>query len=625
MTTGFQTSDDRDRVRDASDIVRVIGEQLQLRPKGREFVCLCPFHDDHNPSMCVVPAKQIFHCFVCGAGGDVFSFVQRFHHMDFPEALRFLADRAGIELTPFKPRAGEGPAAGGTGAGPAGGRLSRQALLEANRKAAEFFVRVLNDPDAGAAARAVIERRGISAAMVERFGLGAAPDGWDGLTSRLARNNIDARPFAEVGLLKTRDQGGQYDALRHRLIFPIHDQVGRVIAFGGRKIRDEDEPKYLNSPETRLFDKSSTLYGLHQASRAIQRTGTAIVTEGYTDVIACHQAGFENVVATLGTALTGGHAGILRRLCDSVVLLFDSDEAGGRAADRATEVFFSESLDVRVATFDAIGTGVDAKDPDELLKREDGVERFRALIAGAEDLLEYRYRRLAARVRGQGPAALEKALDEELRTIASLGFGRASPVRRELILRRLSQITGLSGAVISGALRRASGAVRRRAEPEGGAGAERSPRGRSRRAGPLPPEEVLLGCALTDGSLLLASGATERNFLMPSAYADPLLAEVAQIVMKLVHDGRNASLPAVLALVEDPAAQESAVDLQRRIEQDTDSEPERLAALWRDCVSACARRASDAPPADLVARLEAARRTHATHGPNHRALPRPGA
>ncbi|QYU67639.1 DNA primase [Leptolyngbya sp. 15MV] len=281
MAAAFRPSEDKERVREASDIVRVIGEHVALKPRGREFVGLCPFHDDHKPSMWVSPAKGIYKCFSCGAGGDVFTFVQNYHSMEFRDALEYLAQRAGIELSRHKPHLGD-PASHDTPPD-----IDRKALLRANATALDFFRAILAHPEHGQTSRDIITRRQIAPEMVERFALGAAPDRWDGLLLTLQKQGTDPAPFVAAGLLKRRDSGpGLYDALRHRLIFPIHDQLGRVIAFGGRKIRDEDEPKYLNSPETPLFDKSATLYGLHQAARDIQRARVALITEGYTETIA---------------------------------------------------------------------------------------------------------------------------------------------------------------------------------------------------------------------------------------------------------------------------------------------------------------------------------------------------
>ncbi|MBT8487168.1 MAG: DNA primase, partial [Phycisphaerae bacterium] len=320
-----------DQVREATDLVRLVSEHVAIQPRGREYVGLCPFHDDHKPSFAVVTHKgsSFFHCFACGASGDCFRFVMRFHSMEFGEALRYLAERAGITLQPRGAAGGERDDGG----------PRRGDLIATQERALAFFRRVLADSAAGATARGALEDRGITPDMVDRFQLGAAPEGYDGLLRRLDASD---RPVARAaGLLKTRqDESGEYDAFRNRLMFPICDEVGRPVAFGGRILDPDDQPKYLNSAESPIFRKSRTLYGLHLARRSIMDASLAIVTEGYTDVIACHQAGFENVVGTLGTALTADHARILARICDTVVLLFDGDEAGQKAADRGVEVFF---------------------------------------------------------------------------------------------------------------------------------------------------------------------------------------------------------------------------------------------------------------------------------------------
>lgn len=438
--TIWQDDGDKQRVRDASDIIRIIGEVVALKPKGREYAGLCPFHDDHNPSMAVVPHKQIFHCFVCGTGGDVFTFVRKFHKMEFREALEYLAQRAGIELKPRRRESAEGGQDG----------ITRQQILEANAVATEFFKAIYNHPEHGRAARAVVKKRGISTEMVEKFGIGASPDRFDGLMLTIRNKQLDPRAFAEAGLLRTKlETGHMYDTFRNRLMFPIADMIGRPIAFGGRKINEEDEPKYLNSPESRVFNKSATLFGLAQASRAIQVQRTAVITEGYTDTIACHQAGLENVVATLGTALTREHAVILRRLCDRVVLLFDGDDAGQRAADRAAEIFFSEPLDVVVATLDKV---TDAKDPDELLKREGGLELLQRAIGAGVDVLRYRFARVAKTVAGGGIAVRSRAVEEEVARLAELGLSEVEPVRRRMIIRELARLADIGEETIARAL-----------------------------------------------------------------------------------------------------------------------------------------------------------------------------
>lgn len=604
---------EKDRVREASDIVRVVGEHVALRAKGREFVGLCPFHDDHSPSMNVVPSKQIFHCFVCGSGGDVFTFVQKFHRMDFREAIEYLAQRSGIELSP---RRGAGPEAG------AADGVSRASLYGAGAFAQEFFRSILRHAEHGRAGRELVARRGIAPEMVERFQIGCAPDRWDGLLLTLRAKGQDERAFVEAGLVKRRETGdGFYDGLRNRLIFPIHDGTGRVVAFGGRRINDEDEPKYLNSPESRIFNKSATLYGLHLAARAIQSEGFALVTEGYTDAIACHQAGFTNAVATLGTALTREHARVLRRMCDTVVLLFDGDEAGQRAADRAMEVLFAEPIDVRIATLDR---HTDAKDPDELLKRSGGGEVFRRVLDGASELLELRFTRLKESVRGAGLSALSRVIDEQVARMVELGLRDLPPVRQRLIVKRLAQVAGVDEATIArsvpaGRGRRVAGADA--AGPGPGDG-EQEP-GRLLSSGALKASEHLLGCILCDGSLWAALGE-RRDFVAAGEYRSPVVARIAHVVEQIAGGGESPDLAGVLRACDEAPVQSAAVALASRIDRETDRSPERLHDHWRACLArAELDRAGREASGDLGAAIELKRRAHAFGG-DRRVLPRPG-
>jgi DNA primase len=471
---------DRDRVLDATDIVALIGESVQLRPKGREHVGLCPFHNDRTPSLAVVSHKGsgFYKCFACGAAGNAIDFMINYHRMDFPEALRHLAQRAGIEI-----QTGPRVASGGDERAD-----SPSSLRRANEAAQRFFRRAL-ESDAGAAARGILAGRGISAEMSERFGLGVAPSGGEALVQyvdRLARHSsagrgADAVPaarhangsrgtedrpadeatvrgaFEAAGLVRHRG-GHLVDGFRNRITFPICDELGRVIAFGARKIDPDDEPKYLNSPESAVFHKSRALYALHLAKRAIVDSRTAIVVEGYTDVIACHAAGITNVVATLGTSLTRDHARILQRLCDTVVLLFDGDEAGQRAADRALEVFFSATIDVRICTLP------DALDPDDLLRQPGGAERFRAAVDESPDALAHLVSRFTAALsERQGVTPRQRAIEAMLQRLAAMGLGELAPLRRRLVLEAIARAAGLPLAEIE----RAVPAVRaRRADAE---------------------------------------------------------------------------------------------------------------------------------------------------------------
>ncbi|MFT5422686.1 MAG: DNA primase [Phycisphaerales bacterium] len=529
-------SDDRLQVRDASDIVDIVGEVVNLQPKGREFVGLCPFHEDHKPSMAVVPHKQMYHCFSCGAGGDVFTFVQEFHKMGFREALEMLAEKAGIELTKFNGPKREP------------GALGRVDLSEANTFANRFYQSLLSHEEHGAAARGVIERRGISPEMVERFELGVSPDRWDGLGLKIKSAQLSEEAFVGAGLLKTRDSGGSYDALRNRLIFPIQDQTGKTIAFGGRIIAEDDEPKYLNSPETLLFNKSQTLYGLPQALAAIKREKTTIIVEGYTDVIACHQAGIENVVGTLGTALTPGHARVLRRLCETIVLLFDGDEAGQKAAGRGMERLLDElvqdilfrtegagALDIRFASLAELG---DAKDPDELLKTEGGADRLRELIKGAPDLLQFRYAVLGREMAERGASGKERVLTAEIERLTRLGVGGLPQSRKITIARLLAEATGLDVQLVLGMLPSERNASRVEIKPVQPASAVS-----------IGARELALGCLMARADLWRSLSEAQRDLLDVEAYPSAVSRTVADTVMELGCDGEEVSLGAVQAAI----------------------------------------------------------------------------
>jgi DNA primase len=432
--------DQKRQVQQATDLIRLVGEHVALKPRGREFIGLCPFHDDKNPSMYVSPIKQIYKCFSCGAGGDVFSFVMQYHKMTFPEAIKLLAERAGIKLETFHSHDSKHDD---------GQPTDRQRIAAANVLAVEFFRTILRHAEHGPVAREYITRRRISEQMVEEFQLGYAPDRWDGLALTIAQKKWDLRGFELAGLVNPRQNTpGHIDRLRHRIIFPICDALGRPIAFGGRRIRDEDEPKYLNSPETALFNKSSTLYGLHLAKKAIIDSRTAVIVEGYTDVIACHQAGVRNVVATLGTALTNQHVTELRRYCEKVVLIYDADEAGIKAADRAVEVFMTGNLDVAIATLP------DGLDPAELFETPDGLARWHASVTSATDALAFAFDRMAGRLEGQQTITGRQRLAEEyLQRLAALDLENSGPIRKAMIVQRLATLLHMDEATVGSMLR----------------------------------------------------------------------------------------------------------------------------------------------------------------------------
>ncbi len=447
------------QVASAVDIVDVIGEHLALKRAGREFKCLCPFHEDHRPSMAVVPHKQIFHCFVCGTGGDVHRFVQLYHKMTPGEGLRMLAQRAGIKLPELPGRSG--------GGGPErdkDGLTPRERIANTNEWACTFFEKLLRMPaGAGKAGLDYLHSRGLTDETITKFRLGMSPDGWTGLVNEAMRAQAAAlgtQALAEAGLIKQRADSSPYDAFRNRVIFPIIDasggggaaatNKGRVIAFGGRILaekRDEAgnvvEAKYLNSPDSKLFNKSESLYGLNLARQQIIRTRTAIVVEGYMDVIACHQAGVTNVIATLGTALTPDHARILKNYAQTIVLVFDSDDAGRRAADRALEIFVRGSLDIKLTNVP------DGKDPCDFCIKNGG-EPFQKLVDQAGDALSYKWQQLQKQFHGTNSlSARQEAVTTFLRYVATAMEGEHAhspnidPVRRGLLLAKISSLVNL--------------------------------------------------------------------------------------------------------------------------------------------------------------------------------------
>lgn len=439
---------DRERIIAATDLVALIGEHIQLRLKGREHEGLCPFHDDSRPSLKIVTHKDrpFYKCFSCNAHGDAITFMMDYHKMTFPEALRGLAERAGIELS-------TGPGHGDEETG------SRRAdLLRATEAAARWYRRRLLDENIGAKARSVLSDRGIDEKTAERFMIGVAPDDWDGLCTRVAelekhaqtgdRKPIPFDAFVETALIRPRrESSGHYDVFRNRLIFPICDEMNRPIAFGARSLDPNDEPKYLNSPENPLFDKSSTLYALPVARKPIIDANHAIIVEGYTDAIACHQADIPNVVATLGTALTRQHARRLERLCSHVTLVFDGDDAGQRAADRAVEVFFHSKIDLRICTLPG------GNDPDDLLRKPNGLSEFKSAIDCAQDVLAHLTMGFREQYKqASGVSEREQVINAILDRLSSLGFDSADGIRKHVVLDAIASNTGIPESQLDQAL-----------------------------------------------------------------------------------------------------------------------------------------------------------------------------
>ena len=369
----------------ANDIVEVIGSYFPLRRAGANFKALCPFHQEKTPSFLVSPSRQTFHCFGCGAGGSVFRFVMDYEHVDFPSAVRKLAARVRITVVEKRGAVDEDRQ-----------HEARRTLLKLHAEAAEWFHENLIKREVGEPARKYLKQRGITAEIAKRWQLGYAPDDWEAFGSWARERGYDVRGLIASGLVKTKDENDSphpqtlnlksqksYDRFRGRIIFPICNDVGEVIAFSGRLLKDEEgAAKYLNSPETPLFRKASVLFGLDKSKRALIETNCAIVCEGQLDLISLFEAGITNVVAPQGTAFTENQARILKRYVDEVVLCFDSDAAGTKAAERSLEALLQNDLMVRVAEMPA------GEDPDSLVRRE-GKEEFEKRIGAARDFFDY--------------------------------------------------------------------------------------------------------------------------------------------------------------------------------------------------------------------------------------------
>jgi len=427
-------ADKIEEVRSRADIVEVIGAHVRLRRSGRNFLGLCPFHDEKTPSFTVNAERGFFHCFGCGVGGTVFDFVMRQEGLTFPEALVSLARRFGINLPQ--------PQAGGDGAS----GQEREKLFAANQAAAEFYGHLLWNAPEGAAARAYLKTRAIAVETGRAFMLGFAPGRANALVETLGRRGlIDAA--VKLGLVRKDQRGALYDTFRARLMFPIRDPQGRVIAFGGR-VLDERLPKYINSSESPLYSKSRTVYGLHEARAAIAKADRAIIVEGYIDAIALWQAGFKETVAGLGTALTVEQFRLLSRHTKNLIACFDGDAAGRKASMRALEIFLQAGLLGRAAFLPP------GFDPDTLI-RQRGAEAFKETLDGAELLIDYflRGQQDAAGGSTEGRARAAAAVADVLSRIAD-------PFEFDLLARKAASMLGVAEEVLRREARKATGTRR---------------------------------------------------------------------------------------------------------------------------------------------------------------------
>jgi DNA primase len=517
-----------------TDIVALIGSYLPLKSAGRTHKALCPFHTEKTPSFTVNPERQIFHCFGCGEGGDAIGFLIKHERLSFLEAVRVLAERAGVTLPAQR---GGGPAEAD----------SRVPLYEVHRLALQHFRESLAGP-LGQGAQAYLATRGVSAELVERFALGYALPGWDGLLKVLRTRGYPDRVLETAGLVIPRPKGtGHYDRFRNRLMIPIWDVSGKVIGFGGRAL-DGSEVKYLNSPETPLYRKGAHLYGLNLAAKAIREQKTAIVVEGYFDALMLHAHGFEHTVAALGTALTTDQARLLARYAETVVLLFDPDAAGIGAARRSLEHLINVDLDWRIVVLP------EALDPDAFL-RQHGREAFVAALAGAQDLVDFFLDRRVSGLNLGDPVQLAKGVDALIEVVGQI----ESPIRREGYLTRIAQRSGIAPRTLLEAIgRRRHQVARPGAEPPAAA----------RPAAPPTAEEHLLTVALHHPDL----GRRVAAALAPEDIQDPVLRQIfSAYVIAGQAPGPMSRLPDLVqqrlsALLASPGEAEDEVALARIVD-----------------------------------------------------------
>lgn len=436
-----------DEIKQRLDVVELISSYVpDLKKSGRNFKAVCPFHSEKTPSFFVFPERQSWHCFgACGTGGDMFAFVMRKEGVDFKEALSILAERAGVTVVQRK--ADEG-------------KSESDRLKEINEAAAEYYHNLLFRSSGGQRTREYLVRRGVSEKTMRQFLIGYSPDSWDSLRQELLNRGYHENELRSAGLLVEKEKEGSYDRFRNRLMFPIRDMAGRVVGFGARAL-DDSLPKYLNSPQTPVFDKSSSLYGIDFARPAIRKENLAVVVEGYMDVVVAHQHGFSNVVASLGTALTEKHVGIVKKLTNRLVLALDADAAGEMATLRGIEVAshtfdqkvvplptsaglvkYEEQLDAEISVM----VLPEGKDPDDVIK--ESPHEWERLLEQAAPVIDYTFEVVISKLDTTKAKDKSQAADQLLPLIAEIKH----PVRQAHYLQRLSRAVAVDEQTLAAAL-----------------------------------------------------------------------------------------------------------------------------------------------------------------------------
>lgn len=506
-----------DEIRDRTDIVTVISDHVVLKKVGKNFKGLCPFHSEKTPSFSVSPDKRIYHCFGCGVGGNVFKFLMEIQSISFPEVLKVLAERAGIPLPRNSSDHSTDP-----------GHKERESLRKLNEAATRYFQSLLKNPEGGLSARNYLTSRHFDAETLERYRVGWAAPTWKGLLTHVQqKSSVTQEQLLKSGLIiKKEDSSTVYDRFRGRVIFPIKDLHSNIIGFGGRSINEEDQPKYLNSPETLLYQKSETLFGMDQAKQAIRKENQVILVEGYFDQMRAVQHGVEYVVATCGTALTAKQASMLRNHAETAILIFDSDSAGRSAAEKGFDILLEHGMNVKIVVLP------DGQDPDSFIQ-EQGAESFLEKIRNAKPFMESYIDALVRESPGQTPADKVKMANQILPLLTKI----KNTVERSAWLEKFTSKTNIDDRTF---LKELSKALTQN-QP-------RMAETKSELAPLLNLEKHLV-------HLILSDKETAQMVLLevdPEDFSDPILKNIAQTCRQKIDNDEDLRIDQLLGQTEDP-------------------------------------------------------------------------
>jgi DNA primase len=506
-----------DEIRDRTDIVAVISEHVVLKKAGKNFKGLCPFHSEKTPSFSVSPEKRIYHCFGCGAGGNVYKFLMEIQSISFPDVIKLLAERTGIPLPNNSSGHSQDPK-----------QKEREALRKLNESATRYFQSLLKNPEGGLSARNYLSSRHFDSEILEKYRIGWSTPTWRGLLNHVQQNSsVTQERLVQSGLVIQKEDGSTvYDRFRGRVLFPIKDLHGNIIGFGGRAIAEGDNPKYLNSPETILYQKGETLFGIDQAKQAIRRENQAILVEGYFDQMRAVQHGIEHVVATCGTALTAKQAGILRNHAETAILVFDSDPAGRSATEKGFDILLEHGLNVKVVVLP------DGQDPDSFI-HEQGAEIFLEKIRNAKPFIESYIDALIQETPGKAPADRVKMANKILPLLAKI----KNNVERTAWLEEFTSKTGIDDLNFLKELKKSFSQNQSRLVETDNVSASL-----------LNLEKHLV-------HLILSDKETARGILLdinPEDFSDPILKAIAHTCQKKIDADEDLKLDQLLDQTENP-------------------------------------------------------------------------